>query len=211
MTKESLKRIWIIIKNWFSFLWSKIKICWKWILKNHTGLQVLLTLGVIWMAWLLYKQTQEQVFLYKEFAKIDNRAYINLHSLEFSINENDSIKINWNYINSGKTPARYVFESAIITIESKLDSGATVLNNIMNSRDLIGTIIGNGLTISKDQFGWMISTKEWKEINSQQEQIFFLGLIKYYDIFNKIHHTWFCFNIHTDKTFSAYYKYNEAD
>jgi hypothetical protein len=61
MKKKSWKRICILIKKIIIFIRGFTKRCWGWLITNHDGLQVFLTIGAILLAFFLWLETRRQV------------------------------------------------------------------------------------------------------------------------------------------------------
>jgi hypothetical protein len=157
----------------------------------------------------------------ERFVKIDTRAYLNFKLTGVKVQPKDTIRVNYEVINSGKTPARYVyqFNTVFLCPKNRIDSdNTTTRTNVIDSvaawikkdiqeNDKVGIICGSNIIL---QYGikseWTISPEE-----QQSENVYVLGLIKYYDVFNEIHYTWFCLNLLFNGNYIAYDKYNEAD
>jgi hypothetical protein len=154
-----------------------------------------------------------QIWKYIDAVHVENRAYVNLETIDdIRIMPLDSIKFAYRFVNVGKTPARFVFPVHVIIQGEMGDSFAIKLKNIIDNVDKQGFVEGSNIPLSKTIYSnWIMSEDDYASFWKKEKPVYVLGLIKYYDIFNERHYTWFCYNLLPDGTYTAYPQYNDAD
>lgn len=211
-TKNIKEPFWILIRQWLIVALTGTLAFYTYKLYESTAKSVEITNKSLAIADTSIAITKQLAKTQEKFARIENRAYLNIKNIGFIIPQTDSIIVDLNIFNSGKTPAMRVFEVIFITnIETDLPRHAKEIRGIVSTRSNQGRIIGANMSIDKKVHGPFVTPENFSLFSSGKSKLYIIGLIGYTDIFKTRHHTWFCFNITPNGTYRAYHKYNEAD
>jgi hypothetical protein len=131
---------------------------------------------------------------------ITNRAYLYLSEVHISLSASETdpegdervhkYVITYPIYNGGQTPALYVGSFARTTVDykppQKVSPNALALDRTQNA--VVPPRGAEPLNAPYDSF---VSEKEFADIRSGKQSLFFYGVLTYFDVFDKERHTWF--------------------
>jgi len=144
--------------------------------------------------------------------KIDLRPYVGISRFDINKIFKDSILVNVQIINTGKTPAYNI--SHIENIIVKMDIDSTIIKDIRNHKHVNSGFIGAGqrmiITFPIQSYKFDNITKY--QIFTGKIPVYIIVHIIYNDIFNEYHFTQTCVRCYPGiNNFEINEKYNDAD